>query len=787
MSRRVTPQCARIAACCLLATLWACTGEPSGGIPVATDAPGAMLSTTSAPGSSGAAGQASGADQTAEMAATLALSAAALDPATNTNINARRVAWLQAQPRPADPQQALVREFDLGNELLRAGEPLEAIGRLENVRAALGSADLASNEALQDVTLLLAVAWLRLGEQENCALDHNLDSCLLPIQGGGVHALDRGSRGAVRELERYLRAVPDDVIARWLLNIAAMTLAEYPDGVAPEWRIDPATFASDHDIGRFFDVAPAVGVDHIGRAGGSILDDLDGDGDLDLLVSSWGPTDPLALFLNAGDGRFEDATARSGLDGIVGGLNMVHADYDGDGDRDVFVLRGGWFGADGGIPNSLLQNQGDGTFVDVTRAAGVLSRHPTQTAAWADLDADGDLDLYVGNETERGGSVHPNELYQNQGDGTFVDVAPALGADLQGFHKGVAIGDFDDDGFPDIYVSRIGGPNALLRNGGIGANGTWAPFQDVAAAAGVTEPFNSFPTWFWDYDNDGRLDLFVSGYGHPTRFLDGAAADVVSDVLGLPTDAERPRLYRNRGDGTFEDVTRPAGLWTVLLTMGTNFGDLDNDGWEDFYAGTGDPDFRTLIPNRMFRSAGDGTFQDVTTSGGFGHLQKGHGVSFGDVDGDGDQDVHQVMGGAYEGDWYPNVFFENPGHGNRWVTLRLVGAGANRDGIGARIRVDVDGPDGARSIHRVVSSGGSFGGNSLQQEIGLGQASTIARLVVRWPAGGTEQVFERVAPGRAYLVREGAGALEPIDLRPIDLADPLPPGEGGHGAAPHAP
>jgi len=721
------------------------------------------------------------------MAATLAELAAAMDPATNPNISARRVAWLESQPRPADPSQALVREFEIGSELLRAGRPLDAIGRLEDVRAALGSADLATNRSLQEVTLLLATSWLRLGEIENCNANHNLDSCLMPIRGGGVHQLDRGSRGAVVELERYLRAVPDDLTARWLLNLAAMTLGTHPDGVDPAWRIDPSVFASDYDIGRFYDVAPAVGVDHIGRAGGSILDDLDRDGDLDLLVSSWGPTDPMALFLNRGDGTFEDATARSGLDGIVGGLNMVHADYDDDGDLDVFVLRGGWFGADGELPNSLLRNRGDATFEDATRAAGLYSLHPTQTGAWADFDLDGDLDLYVGNESQ-GGRSHPNELFRNEGNGTFVDVAAELGATAPGFNKGVVWGDVDGDGYPDLYVSRYGGPNALLRNGGPGEGGAWRPFEDVAAQAGVIEPVNSFPTWMWDPDNDGDLDLFVSGYGHPTRFLDGAAREVVADVLGLPTEGEWPRHYVNRGDGTFEDATRAAGLWTVLLTMGSNVGDLDNDGREDFYAGTGDPDFRTLIPNRMFRNAADGTFQDVTTSGGFGHLQKGHGVSFGDVDGDGDQDVHQVLGGAYEGDWYPNVLFENPGHGNRWVTLRLVGEASNRDGIGARIRVDVSGPDGERSIHRVVSSGGSFGGNSLQQEIGLGAADAIRRIAVRWPiAGGAEQVFEDVAPDRVYVVREGAAALEPLDVRPIDLADPLPPGEGSghHGGTGH--
>src|SRR5260221_8566643 len=134
--------------------------------------------------------------------------------------------------------------------------------------------------------------------------------------------------------------------------------------------------------------------------------------------------------------------------------------------------------------------------------------------------------------------------------------------------------------------------------------------------------------------------------------------------MGLPYSSERPRLYHNNHDGTFSDVAKAAGLDHLLHAMGCNYGDLDNDGYLDFYLGTGDPSLGTLIPNRMFRNAQGRFFQDVTTSGGFGHLQKGHGVSFADFDNDGDQDIYTVIGGAYSGDHYRNVFFENPGHGN---------------------------------------------------------------------------------------------------------------------------
>ena len=169
--------------------------------------------------------------------------------------------------------------------------------------------------------------------------------------------------------------------------------------------------------------------------------------------------------------------------------------------------------------------------------------------------------------------------------------------------------------------------------------------------------------------------------------------------LDRPFGAEHAHLYRNEGDGTFAEVSAETGLDRVILVMGANFGDLDGDGWLDAYFGTGMPDMRTLMPNRMYRNDGGRRFQDVTASGGFGHLQKGHGVSFGDLDGDGDQDVHQVLGAAFEGDVYENVLLENPGHGNHWLTLHLEGVRSNRDALGARVRVRVRRPAGDRAGH----------------------------------------------------------------------------------------
>jgi len=250
----------------------------------------------------------------------------------------------------------------------------------------------------------------------------------------------------------------------------------------------------------------------------------------------------------------------------------------------------------------------------------------------------------------------------------------------------------------------------------------------------------------------------VSGYST------NDVGEVAADYLGRPVAAEKARLYRNNGDGTFTDVSKECGVNKVLLTMGCNFGDLDNDGWLDFYVGTGAPSLATLVPNRMFRNDGGKRFQDVTTAGGFGQLQKGHGVAFGDINNDGTQDIYSVVGGAVEGDTFHHQLFANPGHGNNWLKLRLEGTRTNRAAIGARIKVVVDTGEGLRSIHRTVGTGASFGASPLRQEIGLGAAQKVVRVEIFWPVTGATQTVQYLEVNRFYHVKEGAEAVE-VKLR----------------------
>ena len=189
--------------------------------------------------------------------------------------------------------------------------------------------------------------------------------------------------------------------------------------------------------------------------------------------------------------------------------------------------------------------------------------------------------------------------------------------------------------------------------------------------------------------------------------------------------------------------------------MGANYGDLDTDGWPDIFLGTGEPGYEAVMPNVAYRNAAGQSFVDVTFAGGFGQIQKGHGVAFGDLDNDGDEDLFHQLGGFFPGDAYSNALYENPTEGANWVVLRLLGREANRFGVGARIELRVREDGRPRSVHSLVGSGGSFGGSSLQQEIGLGQAESIESLTVVWPGSGTRQTFEDVALNRFYEVTEG--------------------------------
>ena len=663
-----------------------------------------------------------------------------------------------AESMARDTQQRLLRDLEAAPEGSRndtdyvltahsvaqlhayAGEMREAAGYLRKADEVLRrrSASQTLSAAPGFLESLAGIAELRRGELENC-LDHrNPARCLFPIAGAGRHEVTSGSEAAARAFLDVLEQSPDDLEIRWLLNVAMMTLGRYPDGVPSRFRIDPARLASPEDPGRFLEDSSALGLSRVERAGGAVMDDFTGDGRLDIVVSSVNSCEPVRIYVQGPDGRVAEKADPAGLGRQLGGINLVQADYDNDGRLDLYVMRGGW---EFFMRDSLLRGNGDGTFEDVTAAAGVLEApHRTHSAGWADYDLDGRLDLFVGHEET------PSTLFRNRGDGTFENATKGAGLAHRGFVKGVSWGDYDRDGYPDLFLSNFDEPNRLFRNRGDGT------FVDVTRDLGVVEPFMSFPAWFFDYDNDGWEDLFVASFVP-------SVVETVRHYVGEPPRAETSRLYRNAGGGRFDDVTAQAGLGRSLMAMGANFGDIDNDGWLDMYIGTGAPSFAAVVPNVLFRNNGGTGFADVSASTGTGHLQKGHGVAFGDIDLDGDQDLFANMGGFVPADAYANVLFRNPGHGRHWLAIALQGVRTNRAAIGARVTATVTEKGKTRRIHRTVGSGGSFGANPLAVHVGVGAATVVDRLEVYWPVSRTTQVFTEVPVDRTVRIVELATAF----------------------------
>ncbi len=605
-------------------------------------------------------------------------------------------------------------------------------------------------QVLLELEEKLGIAHLRLAQVENRVPSARVKTCMFPMLGGAQPEQMANWEAAIRHFLMFLEQQPEDLEVRWLLNLASMSLGRYPEAVPQQYLIPLAPFESKEEVGRFVDVAPLVGVDTFNTAGGAIVDDLDNDGLLDIVTTSMDPCAPMRYLHNSGTGAFTDRTAQAGLINQLGGLNMVPADYNNDGCLDVLVLRGAW---ELPMRNSLLRNNCDGTFTDVTRTSGLaVPATSTQTAAWADIDLDGDLDLFVGNEHS------PSQLFLNQGDGTFVDIAPPAGVDRVMFTKAVVAGDYDNDGYPDFYVSNVSEENFLYHNN------RDLTFTDMAKPLRVQQPFFSFQAWFFDYDNDGWLDLFVSSYY-------ASIVDIVRSYLQLPVEVETLKLYRNTGSG-FEDVTKSVRLDRIFTPMGCNFGDLDNDGFLDFYLGTGSPSYAALVPNVLFRNRDGKSFVDVTASSGTGCLHKGHGAAFADIDNDGDEDSFIQMGGMIPGDRHGNLLFRNPGHGNNWISLRLVGVKTNRGAIGARIKLGVRTPGGGRRfIHRLVGSGGSFGASPLEQHIGLGKAGSIETLEIWWPTSDTRQVFHNVGVNQFLEIKESEKTFTAVERPSFSLGE----------------
>ena len=640
-------------------------------------------------------------------------------PQTNYFLSGKRAAMMKANPPQFRSQSDRFKwTLEYANQLLNSGDAEGSIREMEALLQEIPGTldDKIKMKGIKPLFDALAVAYLRLGENENCVSVHNNKSCILPFHPDAVHRKKDGSTKALDIFGKLTDVYPDDVQSRWLMNIAAMTLGVYPKGLPPKKVIDFS--AQDNPVAGFKplkNMAKDYGLDVNGLSGGAIMEDFNNDGNLDIFCSSYGLSDQVRLFFNDGKGGFYEQTDSAQLTGIKGGLNAKQADYDNDGNIDILLLRGAWLDKGGEWPNSLLHNNGDGTFSDVTFSAGMGKRFaPTETASWADVNNDGWVDVFVANENNQNND-YPCELFINNGNGTFTDRAEEWGmAGNFGYAKAANFSDFDRDGWMDLFLGCLGQENHLFMSQGKQKDGS-VRFVDKAKEAGVTHPVMSFPAIVTDFDHNGFPDILVTSF--PMDRLDFLAEDVGKEMLGIPTKVEKTRLFLNQGKGKFIDASKAWNIDKMIYAMGLNSGDINNDGFIDFYAGTGAFAFSTWVPNRVFINDRGKGFKEVTYQSRMGHLQKGHGVSFGDIDNDGDQDVYITLGGAVEGDYAHNALFINENKVHKFVKINF-SAKERKNVIGTQVELTFKSPRGIEKRIYTVGDGGTFGANSLGLCIG---------------------------------------------------------------------
>ena len=425
-------------------------------------------------------------------------------------------------------------------------------------------------------------------------------------------------------------------------------------------------------------------VTDIGYSQGCVWGDYNNDGNLDLFVTNGWGTDNNLLYYNNGDGTFSKVTNGAIVNDGGNSFGCTWGDYDNDGYIDLFVANVN------SENNFLYHNNGDGTFEKITTGDMVSDNGWSFGCAWGDYDNDGYLDLFVANYQDQ-----KNFLYHNSGDGTFVKINSGEIATDSGSSQGCAWADYDNDGYLDLFVVNKG-KNLLYHNN---QNGT---FTKITTGDIVEDNENSFGCSWGDYDNDGYLDLFVANW------------------------AGTNSLYKNKGDGTFLKITSGEIVKDHSNSEGSSWGDYDNDGYLDIYV-TNDGD------NSLYKNNGDGTFHKIQDINIVADGANSNGATWIDFDNDGDLDLFIANGGNQS-----NLLYMNSGNSNNWINIKCVGLNSNASAIGTRVLLKVQRCDGAKWLMQEISAqtGGGYGGqNSMNLEFGLGEAVSVDSIVVKWLSG----------------------------------------------------
>jgi len=525
-------------------------------------------------------------------------------------------------------------------------------------------------------------------------------------------------REAVRDASAGLAADPSDDQTRFWLWLAAQRLGGYPSEVPEEQRMEVKAGRHPSNV-QFEDVARQIGLDKTSGGRGTAVLDIDGDGCLDVVISSGNAG--ISVYRNNGDGTFTDVTVGSGLEDCVNSFAIIVGDYNNDGWDDLYVTRLGFYAGE----SVLYRNNGDGTFTEVTKEAGIQAWGPVFAAEWVDYDCDGNLDLFVPNNQGRlFDRKTPNRLFHNNGDGTFTEVSKKAGLESVSPSIGCAWGDYNNDGFPDLFVSSGFGRSQLFRNNGDGT------FTDVSREAGVNGICLGSVSFWSDYDNDGWLDLI--------QLIWSPGPHVLHTLIHgeAPAEGHPLRIYHNNRDGTFTMKSREVGIDGCWGTMSGNMGDFDNDGHMDILLGNGGPPMDQTEPAIILENDGHGQFHNVTFSAGLPFTGKGHGANLADLAGDGRLCLIVAAGGSYPADLLTTSVFRPRTLPGNYLNVRLVGTKSNRSAIGARIRLEA----GGSSQHRLVSGGSGFGCLPLEQHFGVGKLEKLDLLEIQWPSGMRQRI-----------------------------------------------
>jgi ASPIC/UnbV protein/VCBS repeat protein len=572
-------------------------------------------------------------------------------------------------------------------------------------------------------------------------------------------------RQAVKDGAASLAEDPSSDRARFWTWLAAQRLGGYPDDVPHNLRMEVKAGRHPSRV-QFEEVSRQIGLDKTSGGRGSAICDLDGDGYLDVIIAC--ANAGCSVYRNNGDGTFRDATVGSGLEDCVNTHAVIVGDYNNDGWDDVYVTRLGFYAGD----SVLLRNNGDGTFTDVTKESGLLSWGPVFGAEWVDYDCDGNLDLFVthnqGRLMER---KSPNLLFHNNGDGTFSEVSKEAGIVSTHTTIGGAWGDYNNDGYPDLFVSNGIGPSQLFRNNGDGT------FTDVSRDSGVDGVcFGSVSVWC-DYDNDGWLDL--------VQFIWSPENHVLYTLMHGegPPDGFPMRIYHNNRNGTFTEVGRQLGIDGCWATMSGNVGDFDNDGHIDILLGNGSPSMSRTEPPVILENDGNGKFHNVSFSAGLPFSGKGHGANLADLAGDGRLCLLVAAGGSYPADLLTTSVLRPTTLPGNYLNVRLRGTKSNRSAIGARLFLTA----GGRSQHRLMNGGTGFGSLPFEEHFGLGKLDRVESLEIRWPSGLRQQIanlpvnntiritegeagWKEVYPGRAQSAQSEPASTAAEKFRPASVA-----------------